>query len=104
MNSHLVEFNDIPWDTPARGVKVKSLVRGDKRLRLVEFTHEFTEPDWCTKGHVGLVLEGEVAININGVVQNFKTGDGLVIPSGEQSRHKHHDTIKPTRLFLVEEA
>jgi len=104
MNNYRIEFNDIPWDSPARGVRVKSLQRGDKKLRLVEFTQEFVEPDWCTKGHIGLVLEGEVAININGVVQNFKAGDGLMIPSGAENRHKHHDTIKPTRLFLVEDA
>ena len=86
------------------GHQVKSVLQGEKRLRLVEFTQEFTEPDWCTKGHIGMVLEGEVAININGVIQNFKAGDGLLIPSGAQSRHKHHHTIKPTTLFLVEEA
>ena len=103
MNDYRIEFNNIPWDT-ARGVKAKCFQRGDKKLRLVEFTQEFVEPDWCTKGHIGLVLEGEIAININRVVQNFKAGDGLMIPSGAESRHKHQETIKPTRLFLLEEA
>ena len=104
MNNHRVEFSDLPWDTPVRGMKVKSVVQGGKKLRLVEFTPEFVETDWCTKGHVGLVLEGEIAININGVVQNFRAGDGLFIPRGEQDRHKHHDTLKPATLFLVEDA
>lgn len=87
----------------APGIKVKSIIRENKKLRLVEFAHEFIELNWCTKGHIGIVMEGELAININGIVHNFKAGDGLVIPSGEQNRHKHHATIEKTKLFLVEE-
>src|SRR5262245_12357835 len=104
MNNHRVEFSDLPWDAPAHGMRVKSVVQGDKKLRLVEFSLEFVEKDWCIKEHVGLVLDGEIAININGVVQNFRAGDGLFIPRGEQNRHKHHDTVKPATLFLVEDA
>lgn len=104
VSDYIVEFNNISWETPARGVRVKSLIRGDKKLRLVEFTEEFIEPNWCTKGHIGMVLAGEMAVNINGVVQKFRAGDGLFIPSGEQSRHRHHATIKTAKLFLVEEA
>jgi quercetin dioxygenase-like cupin family protein len=104
MNNYLVDFNDVPWESPAPGIRVKAVVRGGKKLRLVEFTHEFVEPDWCTKAHIGLVLEGELALDIDGIVHKFRAGDGLFIAGGERNRHRHHATPETTRLFLVEEA
>jgi hypothetical protein len=50
MSNYIAEFNTIPWETPARGIRAKSFVCGGKKLRLVEFTQGFIEPHWCIKG------------------------------------------------------
>jgi quercetin dioxygenase-like cupin family protein len=96
-------FESIAWETPAPGVRTKTVVRGGKKLRLVEFGAEFVEPEWCTRGHAGLVLEGEMDLNVDGRVVRLRAGDALLVPCGEQHRHRHHATIATTRLFLVEE-
>jgi quercetin dioxygenase-like cupin family protein len=98
-----VAWGAIPWEAGAPGVRSKTVVRGGKKLRLVEFTSAFVEPDWCTRGHAGLVLEGEMELNVDGRVVRLRAGDALMVPSGEAHRHRHHGTIATTRLFLVEE-
>jgi quercetin dioxygenase-like cupin family protein len=99
---HLVAFDEIPWQSPSVGARVKAVVRGDKRLRLVEFALDFVEPDWCTKEHVGFVIQGAMEIEIAGRVMGFKAGDGLAIPGGDGDRHRHRVTRETTILFLVE--
>ncbi len=96
-------FEAIAWETPAPGLRTKTVMRGDKKLRLVEFGAGFVEPEWCTRGHAGLVLAGEMELNVDGSVVRLRAGDALVVPGGEEHRHRHHATIETTRLFLVEE-
>ena len=71
---------------PLAGAKYKVFQQGNRRLRLVEFTKGFTEPHWCTKGHIGYVLEGELDIDFAGDVVRFSAGDGLFIPEGQETR------------------
>ena len=47
---------------PAPGVRFKAFKQDRRQLRLVEFTKEFIESDWSTKGHIGFILEGEMEI------------------------------------------
>jgi cupin domain len=105
MDAATVSFawDAIAWETPAPGLRTKTVVRGGKKLRLAEFGEEFVEPDWCTRGHMGLVLEGEMELNVDGRMVRLRAGDAVMIPGGEQHRHRHQATIQTTRLFLVEE-
>ena len=105
MDAAAVSFawDAIAWETAAPGLRTKTALCGAKKLRLVEFGAEFVEPDWCTRGHTGLVLEGEMELNVDGRLLRLRAGDALMLPGGEQHRHRHHATIKTTRLFLVEE-
>ena len=76
------------WETPAPGVRYKAYAYGNHKMRLVEFTEEFAEDDWCTKGHIGYILEGNLLIYFNGRLSTFRAGDGFSIPEGEESKHK----------------
>ena len=40
-----LQFKDLPWETPAPGVRQKVVIRGKQRLRIVEFTDAFVEED-----------------------------------------------------------
>ncbi len=66
MKNYLIDFKNIDWENPALGVRYKAYVKGNQRVRLVEFTEEFIEDDWCTKGHIGYILEGSISIDFNG--------------------------------------
>lgn len=59
---------------------------------MLELTREFVEPDWCEKGHIGLVLEGAL-----------EEGDGLFIPPGPEGGHKARSLTAVARPVLVED-
>ncbi|MHC4499416.1 MAG: cupin domain-containing protein [Planctomycetota bacterium] len=64
------------------------MTEGGRKLRLVEFSKEFVEPDWCSRGHIGYVLEGQMEVNFDGKVIVFGPGDGIFIPAGEKHRQE----------------
>jgi quercetin dioxygenase-like cupin family protein len=100
----VISFGDLPWETTVPGVRSKSVVRDGQRLRLVEFFSEFVEPDWCTKSHIGYVVEGELEINCNGIVQRVRAGNGLFIPDGGEFKHRARIVGSRAVLVLVERA
>jgi quercetin dioxygenase-like cupin family protein len=99
----LVRFDDLEWQCPARGVRFKRAEAGGKAIRLVEFTDGFEEPDWCLRGHWGIVLDGELHLNVADGAVIYRKGDALALGPGENTRHKHIAAASPTTLFLVEE-
>jgi hypothetical protein len=58
-----INFQEIPWESPLPGARFKAFEQDGTKLRLVEFTSEFIEPDWCRKGHIGYVLSGSMKID-----------------------------------------
>jgi quercetin dioxygenase-like cupin family protein len=99
-----VDFGSMPWDASAPGARAKVYEHGGRRLRLLELGAGFVEPGWCTKGHIGYVLEGRLEIRFGDGVTAFGPGDGLFIPAGDEHRHKARVLAGPVRLVLVEDA
>ena len=83
-----IPFESLSWDVPVDGVRFKAYERDGRKLRLVEFTKEFIEPDWCTKSHIGYILEGRMELDFDGDVIIFGPGDGVFIPAGPEHKHK----------------
>ncbi len=104
MKEQKVDFESLEWQTPLPGARFKVFQQGDRRLRLVEFTKGFVEPDWCTKGHIGYVLEGEMDVDFDGSIIRYSAGNGLFIPCGLKSRHNASVRTDVVRLILVEDA
>lgn len=98
-----IEFDGLDWSSPAPGVREKAAAVGKQRLRLVEFTPEFVEEDWCTRGHIGYMLDGELEIAFDDHTIRLGKGDGLFIPSGEASRHKATALTSVARLILIDD-
>ena len=90
-----VDFDDIEWTSPASGARFKSYVANGKQLRLLELSKEFIEPDWCDKGHIGLVLEGSLQVDFQGQLVTYKVGDGVSSRRGRQ-RHIKHARLHPS--------
>lgn len=86
--SHLIDFDSLPWIEPANGVRFKSMVNGNQQVRLTEFSYGLVESDWCIKGHIGYVINGEFAIDYSGTIERYKAGDTIFIPKGEKDKHK----------------
>jgi mannose-6-phosphate isomerase-like protein (cupin superfamily) len=93
----------MPWEAPAAGVRSRVHEQSGRRLRLAEFTREFVERHWCTKGHIGYVLQGQMEIDFDGRVITLGEGDGLFIPPGEPHKHKARVLTDRARVILVED-
>lgn len=98
-----VEFDAIEWQAALPGAFFKAFREGSKQLRLLRLTSDFVEPEWCVKGHVGFVLEGELEIDFQGHAVRYPQGSGICIPSGTASAHKARAISAAVLLFLVEE-
>jgi len=98
-----VPLKDMPWESPAPGVRHKAYTKKGMRLRLVEFSDVFKEESWCTKGHVGYVLEGELSIDYDGRIVRYLPGDGIFIEEGEENRHKAIIPKGKKALFILVE-
>ena len=104
MEQHRIDFESMPWESPTAGIKFKAYEQDGKKLRLVEFSKEFVEPDWCTKGHIGYILEGQMEIDFDGAKVVFGPGDGVFIPAGPEHKHKGRVLTDKVTALLVEEA
>lgn len=96
-------FDALEWQNGIHGARFKAFGSGSKQLRLLEFTSEFVEPDWCEKGHVGFVIQGELEIDFHGRLVRYPEGSGIFIPAGAVSAHKARSLTPVVQLFLVED-
>jgi quercetin dioxygenase-like cupin family protein len=103
MEQHRILFDALEWQSGIRGARFKVFRSGNKQLRLLEFTSEFVEPDWCEKAHVGFVIQGELEIDFLGAVVRYAQGSGIFIPAGSASAHKGRSVTSTVQLFLVED-
>jgi quercetin dioxygenase-like cupin family protein len=103
MSEFKVDFDSMEWQSHREGARSKVFREGSRQLRLVEFTSGEVAPNWCSQGHIGLVLSGGLEIDFGGRVVSYAEGDGVFIPSGPSSAHKANSIIPGTRLVMVEE-
>jgi len=104
MEHRKIDFGSLAWQSPQPGARFKSHQQAGRTLRLLELTKEFVEPEWCTKGHIGYVLEGEMEVNFAGDLVRYSAGDGIFILAGEEHRHMAKVLSDVVRLILVEDA
>jgi mannose-6-phosphate isomerase-like protein (cupin superfamily) len=97
-----VAFDEMPWETSPSGVRFKVRTIGSQQLRLLEFTRDLDHPHWCTTGHVGYVLDGEMEVDFGSGTVVFRTGDGVAIPPGEADKHRPRARTDRVRLIFVE--
>jgi uncharacterized cupin superfamily protein len=85
-------------------VRFKVQKVGANQLRLLEFSRDLEHPHWCTTGHLGYVLEGEMEIEFTTGVVVFRAGDGLAIPAGEVEKHRPRALTDRVRMVFVEDS
>ena len=73
-----------------------------KRVQIVEYEEDTFPPDWCTTGHIGFVLEGEIMYELEKSEIHVQKGKGFFLPTGTQ--HRGHNVYPgTTRFFLIDE-
>jgi mannose-6-phosphate isomerase-like protein (cupin superfamily) len=90
------------WHKPGADGQVKIAYVGDRRLRLLELPAGFNEENWCLRGHVGYVLQGEFTVHFRDRSVPCRPGMGFVIPDDEEHRSQGSQG-EPTVVFVVDE-
>lgn len=97
-----IDFNRMNWESPMEGVRSKTDREGHRQIRLVEYTRDMA-PHWCTKGHWGVILDGEFEIEFPSGTYTYAKGDGVLIPPGEAHRHRARALTERVAALFVED-
>jgi quercetin dioxygenase-like cupin family protein len=110
MNITNVPFTVTDWSklTQAeyKGERGTSLWRvfeqGNIRVRVVEYSPGFRSDHWCPRGHVLLVLEGELTIELkDGQIHHMPPGTSFQAADDEANPHLAY-TEKGAKVFIVD--
>ena len=109
MKLDIGEFGTIDWtDIPATEhsgetgkATWRTVQRGDVRIRMVQYSAGYLADHWCAKGHVILVLDGELVTELrNGQRFTLRKGMGYTVKDdGEAHRSV---TKEGATLFIVD--
>ena len=79
----------------------RTLMIGDVRVRMVEYSPGYCADHWCQRGHILYVLEGELVTELEG-------GDSVLLRQGmsyqvSDGRSSHRSsTTNGAKLFIVD--
>ena len=105
-----VPFQTTDWNTikpvEQKGERGTSYWRifeaGNIRVRMVEYSPGFVSDHWCSRGHVLLVLEGELVIKLkDGRVFNLNPGTSFQVSDEKNNPHLAF-TKKRAKVFIVD--
>lgn len=109
MNIQDVAFRTTDWSAIASvehpGLSGKALWRtlevGNIRVRMVEYTPGYVADHWCKRGHVLLVLEGELTTELeDGRIFVLRPGTSYQVADGAEA-HRSSTEIG-AKLFIVD--
>jgi hypothetical protein len=79
----------------------KTLEIGDVRVRMVEYTPGYLADHWCQRGHILLVLEGELVTELeDGGSVTLRPGMSYEVSNGRSSHRSA--TATGAKLFIVD--
>ena len=80
----------------------RTLEVGDIRIRMVEYSPGYLADHWCDRGHILLVLEGELESELKDGRKNVLTpGMGYQVSDFGDSPHRS-STRTGARIFIVD--
>ena len=79
----------------------RTVMVGDTRTRMVQYSAGYLADHWCSRGHVLLVLEGTLRTELDdGRVILLAAGESYSVSSGMEARRSSTET--GARLFIVD--
>ena len=79
----------------------RTLEVGETRVRLVEYSAGYRADHWCSRGHVILILEGELRVEIQGGPTHSLTKGMSYVVSDDLAPHRS-STVPGAKLFIVD--
>lgn len=76
--------------------------RGNLRVRIVEYSAGYKADHWCERGHILLVLEGELVIRLKDG-REFALTSGMSFQASDDEKNPHLAlTEKGARVFIAD--
>jgi len=99
MPEERISFPSLPWQPGAHPLERKKQgpLGGATLLR---FEPGFADPNWCTNGHAGYVIDGTLRLEFEGTAEEIAAGEGFVIDAGMRHRASNPASA-PVVLFLA---
>lgn len=79
----------------------RTLEAGNVRVRMVEYTPGYLADHWCSRGHVLLVLEGELVTELKDGRQ-FTMRPGMSYQVATDAEPHRSSTVTGAKLFIVD--
>jgi len=80
----------------------RTFEKGNIRVRMVEYSPGYLADHWCSRGHVILILEGEMVTELkDGTKYRLTPGMSYQAEDDENNPHRSY-TEKGVKLFIVD--
>ena len=79
----------------------RTLLLGDIRVRMVEYTPGYIADHWCRKGHILLVLEGTLETELADG-RKFLLQPGMSYQVADEAEAHRSSTVTGAKLFIVD--
>jgi hypothetical protein len=109
MKIEQVPFGGTDWDSVPRtehpgeaGVaRWRTIEAGNIRVRMIEYSPGYVADHWCSRGHVLLVLSGELVTELrDGPSVTLRPGQSYQVADGEEPHRSR--TAGGATLFVVD--
>lgn len=101
----VIDWSEVPqtMHPGERGVaKWRTVEQGDLRVRMVEYSAGYLADHWCDRGHVILVLEGELVSELrDGRRSILHPGMGYQVSDSGDEAHRS-STERGATIFIVD--
>ena len=96
---HTIEAVEYPGTTGS--AFWKTILLGDIRIRMVEYSWDYLADHWCDKGHIIYCIDGEMTTELkDGRKITLRKGMSYIV--GDDSESHRTFTDKGVRLFIVD--
>ena len=79
----------------------RTRMMGDTRIRMLEYSADYRADHWCTRGHIFVVLEGELVSELDdGRSITLRAGQSYTVSSGKEAHRS--STVTGAKIFVVD--
>ncbi len=99
-----IDFAQLPWEDEAPGIRAQATTHEGSRWAVVEYAPGAHREEWCTDGHRGWVVSGDIEYEFDDGHAPLRaaTGEAFRLPGGQGHRGRNL-AGGPTRLFLIDD-
>ena len=99
-----LDFDSISWADDQADIHSRAAEALGQRWAIVEYEAGAAREEWCTDGHRGYVLAGQIEYEFNdgSAPLAVEQGQGFFLAAGTGHRGRNPGDT-PTRLFLIDD-